>query len=106
MQGAALQGEDGNQPELVGETLPGFLIGAQLQHQGVPALVHKAVLHETGKAVLAGLVGLALGLDFAVNHLAAVGEQNGGVIAPNFFVRLPHMLHAVAFAPHAFDLRA
>ena len=104
MEGAALQCEGGNQPEIVGEYLHGFFVGAQLQHQGIRALIHEGVLQQSGETVLGGFVFGALGLDDAVRHLAAVGEENRRVIAPDVLVRLPHVLHAVTFAHYAFDL--
>ena len=104
MEGAALQRKGRHQPEIVGEDLHGFFVGAELQHQGIRALIHKGVLQQPGKTVLGGFVFGTLGLDNTVRHLAAVGEENRRVIAPDVLVRLPHVLHAVTFADDAFDL--
>ena len=59
-----------------------------------------------GKAVLLGGVIPALGVDGAVYHLAAVGEEHGRVAAPDAGVCLPDVLHAVALPLNADDLRA
>ena len=104
VEGAALQRKGGHQPEIIGEHLHGLFVGAQLQHQGIRALIHEGVLQQPSKAVLGGFEFGTLGLDNAVRHLAAVGEENRRVIAPDVLIRLPHVLHAVTFADNAFNL--
>ena len=106
VQGVALQGEGGNQPERIGEHPQCFLIAAQLQHDGVFRLTHQHMLHQPGEAVLFRLVYLALRFNQAVHNLSGVGEQNGRVIAPDALVRLPHVLHVIVFPDDAFHLGA
>ena len=101
-----LQGEGGQQPEFVGEVGPGLRVADKLQHQLAPPLGHQGVLLGSGKAMLIGGVVLPLGVDGIVHHLAAVGEQDGRVVAPDPGIRLPHMLHAIALADYGDDLRA
>ena len=68
-------------------------------------LENKIMLHGTGKAVLGSpLVGLALGNMLTLLQLAAEGEQNGCMVAPDILVCLPHMLHAVLLTDDALDL--
>ena len=106
VQGVTLQGEGGNKPEFIGEHPQGLLIAVQLQHNGIFRLTHQRMLHQPGKAVLLRLVHLALGFDQTVHDLSGVGKQDGRVIAPDAFVRLPHMLHVVIFPDDAFHLGA
>ena len=106
VQGVALQGEGGDQSELVGELLVGLGIGAQFQNNGVLGLADELVLAEAGKAVLAGGIGLALGLEDAAGDLAGMGEEDGRVVAPDGCVSLPDVLDAVALADQALDLCA
>ena len=104
MHRVCLQGEGGNQTEFIGELGQGLLVGAQLQHNGVLGLIHKFMLHLPGKAVGAGLKLLSLGQDLILGHPAAVGEEDGCMVAPYRFLGLPDVLHAVAFADDGLDL--
>ena len=104
VEGVIFQGKDGHQPEVIGEARQGFFIRAQLQHHAGFRLLHQGVLHQPGKAVLAGFIDTALGGNLSVHHLAGMGEQDGGVVAPNGGVCLPDVLRAVALANRALYL--
>ena len=104
MQGVAVQGEGGDQAEVIGEMGQGLRVAVQLQHQGIGGLLYQVVFHQPGKAVLGGFIILPLGVDGTLHHLAGVGEQDGRMVAPDGLVRLPHVLHAVALAHDALHL--
>ena len=106
VQGIIFQGKGGNQGKFVGESGQSLLIGAQLQNDGILGHGNQLMLHIPGEAVLGGFIAAALGLDNTVLDLARVGEQDGGMVAPDRRVRLPDVLHAVGFPDNAPDLCA
>ena len=104
--GIPFQGEGGHQAEFIREFFQCLRTAANFQHNGIRRLIHKVMLHQPDKAMLGRLEGLTLCLDHAVHNLTRMGEQNRRVEAPDGLVRLPHMLHAVAFADDALQLGA
>ena len=105
-QGVSLQGEGGYQPEGIGKPLLGLGVALQGQDQLLGSLAHQDGLHLPGEAVLLCRKIPAFGMDRAVHHLAAVGKQHRRVAAPDGRVRLPDVLHTVAFAHQAYNLCA